>query len=179
MVGIPFFFSSGLSSIQNLASLAGMFTRRGFAGPIVAERVHFGPNRHKLLKIEWKEKTKLRHPWPTWQLILCKPLILLWRRGGIRTRSAIILPTTCRFYVAGVAIDAMVAMAAWPILAHGPDSDTSVLFRCRGVHSAHVFAMSSSLPAVLLIDSVIAHAVARDERIVRRRWATNQMYAGA
>ena len=156
-----------------------MLTRRGFAGPIVAERVHFGPDRHKLLKIVWKEKTKIRPHWPTSQFILCKLLILLWRRGGIRTRSAIILPTTCRFYVAGVAIDATVAMAAWPILAHDPDSDTSVLCHCRGVQSAHVFAMSSSLPAVLLIDSVIAHAVARDERIVRRRWAANQMYAGA
>ena len=55
-------------------------------------------------------------------------------------------------------------MATWPILAHGPDSDTSVLCRCRVVQSARVFAMSSSLPAVLLIDSVIARAVARDER---------------
>jgi hypothetical protein len=40
--GFSLFFSSGLSSIQNLASLARMLTRRGFAGPMVAERVHFG-----------------------------------------------------------------------------------------------------------------------------------------
>ena len=58
----------------------------------------------------------------------------------------------------------MVAMATWPILAHGPDSDTRVSCRGCGVASARVFAMSSSLPAVLLIDSVIARTVARDER---------------
>jgi hypothetical protein len=52
--------------------------------------------------------------------------------GGIRTRCATIPSATCRFYFANVAIDAMVARAAWPILAHDPDSDTSVLCRCHG-----------------------------------------------
>jgi hypothetical protein len=64
-------------------------------------------------------KTKIRPHWPTSQFILCKLLILLWRRGGIRTRSATIRPATCGFHVAKGAIDATVAMAAWPILAHG------------------------------------------------------------
>jgi hypothetical protein len=41
--------------------------------------------------------------------------------GGIRTRSATIRSATCGFYVAKAAIDATVAMAAWPILAHDRD----------------------------------------------------------
>jgi hypothetical protein len=45
----------------------------------------------------------------------------IWRRGGIRTRCGTIRSATCRFYVAKVAIDAIVAMAPWPILAHGRD----------------------------------------------------------
>src|ERR1039457_2065174 len=62
-----------------------MLTRRGFAGPIIAERVHFGPDRHKLLKIVWKEKTKIRPDWPTSQFFLCK-LLILWLSAGIRKK---------------------------------------------------------------------------------------------
>src|ERR1039458_4546642 len=49
--------------------------------------------------------------------ILCKLLIWLWRRGGIRTRSATIRSATCRFCISTSASDAIVARAAWPILA--------------------------------------------------------------
>src|ERR1035438_3774092 len=54
-----------------------------------------------------------------------------WRRGGIRIRSPITLSATCRSYVAKVAIDVIVAMAPWPILAHGRDSDSSASHRAR------------------------------------------------
>jgi len=32
-----------------------MLPQRGFAGPMIAERVHLIPDRHKLVKILWKE----------------------------------------------------------------------------------------------------------------------------
>src|ERR1039457_4223942 len=58
----------------------------------------------------------------------------------------------------------------WPMIGiRTPVSYATVV----GVASARVFVMSSSLPAVLLIDSVIARAVARFERQFAVGGATN------
>ena len=57
-------------------------TRRGFAGPIVAERVHSGAGSTQFIEDIMEGKDKIGHHWPTGQYIRCKLLILLWRRGG-------------------------------------------------------------------------------------------------
>jgi hypothetical protein len=66
---------------------------------------------------------------------------------GIRTRSAIILRASYRFQVAKVAIDAIVARAAWPILAHG-EVQLNAVHRIRGQIRRLLRSWASSSPFV-------------------------------
>src|ERR1019366_7140867 len=56
--------------------------REGSLGQCWRRGLTLEPDRDMSLKILWKPRTEIRHHWPTRQSILCKLLILLWRRGG-------------------------------------------------------------------------------------------------